>query len=151
MNKCLESLTKYTLKGVEEFSKNPIKYTTNSVKSLIVDYWDVGLAVYGGLHFRLIFPVESGCAFGISLLSYYQEGNDESFRWRTARNFCTALATASLKEGQDIPHITAGVLLLSMSIAGEIKRRKHKKPKKFSYIQHHRDLEKAVKKFIKKT
>ena len=41
----LDELRSNTIQGLEEFSKNLGKYTANSVKDLIRNYWDVGAAL----------------------------------------------------------------------------------------------------------
>ncbi len=47
-SRSLERIKSYTTRGLEEFSRHPVSYTTNSIRELVRDNWDLGAAVLVG-------------------------------------------------------------------------------------------------------
>ena len=130
--KNLERLRDYTAQGLEKFTEHPIKYSADSIKDLVKDYWDLAAAVVAGLtladvggqifgHNRPVILTISGAASAIGAVSKEDYSNPN----RLFRNAMAIMAVATyFKDGTLSDKFMAGIYgASSLSMEGARKKR----------------------------
>lgn len=127
MDNYFQKLRSYVSEGVKEFSENPVKYAEEAIKDFVKDYWDLGVACFGGYLLSRYDSGLGGLMYFSSLLSPFMFNLEErkNNEIRGARNFLGGFSSIML----GFQHPVTLIIAVSTGIGAVSEERERRREK----------------------